>query len=77
MGKKIPYDQALAMAKTETNETIFAKENPYGYKINVNHPSIRPLYDRYKHKVGESILSDRQRAEFEGYIFQMLDKRKR
>lgn len=75
MGKKIPYDQALKMAKTEPNDSLWAKENPYGYQININHPKIRPLYERFKKKVGERILSDRQRLEFEEHIFGMLRKK--
>lgn len=75
MGKKIPYDQALKMAKTEPNGSLWAKENPYGYQININHPKIRPLYERFKKKVGERILSDRQRLEFEEHIFGMLRKK--
>lgn len=77
MGKKIPYDQALRLAKTTPNNSIFAPPNKYGYKINIQHPKIRPLYERYKKKVGEIILSDQQRFEFEGYIFQMLERGKK
>ena len=76
MGKKIPYDQALSMARISPCDTIYAKNNPYGYKINVNHPKIRPLYERYKEKVGERILSDRQRRHFELIIFEMIERRK-
>lgn len=77
MGKKIPYDQALRLAKTTPNNSIFAPPNKYGYKINIQRPKIRPLYERYKKKVGEIILSDQQRFEFEGYIFQMLERGKK
>lgn len=77
MGKKIPYDQALRLAKTTPNNSIFAPPNKYGYQINIQHPKIRPLYERYKKKVGEIILSDQQRFEFEGYIFQMLERGKK
>ncbi len=76
MGKKIPYDQALRMAGIAPCDTIYAKNNSYGYKINVNHPKIRPLYERYKEKVGERILSDRQRRHFELIIFEMIERRK-
>lgn len=34
--------------KPTEKEPIYAPENKYGYKINVNHPVIRVLYDRYK-----------------------------
>ena len=77
MGKKIPYDQALQLGKTKTNDSIFAKENPYGYQINVNHPKILPLYQRFKDKVGERILSDQQRLEFEKHIINILKKVKK
>lgn len=30
------------------NDSIFAASNKYGYKININHPKIKPLYERYK-----------------------------
>lgn len=63
------------MAKTEPNDSLWAKENPYGYQININHPKIRPLYERFKEKVGERILSDRQRLRFEEHIFGMLKKK--
>jgi hypothetical protein len=76
MGKKIPYDQALKMASIAPNETIYAKDNPYGFKINVNHPKIRPLYERFKEKVGERILSDSQRRHFELLIFELIERKR-
>lgn len=71
MGKKIPYDEALRIGATTPNDSIYAKHNPYGYRININHPVIRPIYERYKEKIGENVLSDMQRFRFEAYI---LDK---
>lgn len=44
----------------------------YGYKINIHHPVIRPLYEAYKKKLGENILSDRQRWAFENMIISRL-----
>ena len=76
MGKKIPYDTALKMAETEKNDSIYAKPNKYGYQLNVNHPTIKPLYERYKEKIGERILSDRQRLEFEQIIISIIKKKK-
>lgn len=75
MGKKIPYDQALKLGQTEINDSMFAKENPYGYKLNVNHPEVRKFYDYYKAKVGEFILSDHQRRTFEMLFLQMREKK--
>ena len=46
--------------KPTEKEPIYAPENKYGYKINVNHPVIRVLYDRYKKWKGiKMIPSDR------------------
>lgn len=75
MGKKIPYDTAQDMAHTEQNDSIYAKPNKYGYEININHPSIRPMYERYKEKLGERILSDKQRFEFERMIYLLIEKK--
>ena len=75
MGKKIPYDTAQNMAHTEQNNSIYAKPNKYGYEININHPNIHPMYEIYKDKSGERILSDRQRLEFEHLIFMMIEKK--
>ena len=75
MGKKIFYDDALKLSM-EQNDSIYAKPNSYGYKLNVNHPQILPLYERYKKKLGEKILSDSQRHEFEQIIFRALQKKK-
>lgn len=44
----------------------------YRYKINIHHPVIRPLYETYKKKLGENILSDRQRWAFENMIISRL-----
>lgn len=68
IGKKIQYDQALKMAQTVKNDSIYAKPNPYGYRFNVNHPRILPLYEKYKDKAGERILSDKQRLHFESLV---------
>lgn len=76
MGKKIFYDDALKLGGITPNDSIYAKENKYGYKLNVNHPQILPLYERYKKKLGEKILSDTQRLTFETIIFKALQKKK-
>ena len=74
MGKKIDYDKALSAAAIQVNDSIYAKPNSYGYKININHPDIKPMYEMYKHRIGAKILSDAQRHHFESIIFEMLEK---
>ena len=59
------------------NKSIFAPTNKYGYKININHDKIKPLYERFKAKKKEIILSDKQRFEFETIIFKMIEKAKK
>lgn len=75
MWKKIFYDDALKLGGISPNDSIYAKPNNYGYKLNVNHPQIQPLYERYKEHLGEKILSDRQRYTFESLIFQMIERK--
>ena len=61
--------------KPTEKEPIYAPKNKYGYKINVNHPVIRVLYDRYKKWKGiKMIPSDKERFEFEHYIEQLIQK---
>ena len=76
MGHKIDYDAAQKLGAVP-NDTIYAKPNNYGYKLNVNHPQILPLYERYKKKLGEKILSDSQRHTFEQIIFKALVEKKK
>lgn len=78
MGKKIPFFSSLQLGMENDNNSIYAKPNKYGYKLNINNPQIRPLYERYKEKLGEKILSDNQRLTFETLIFNAIaDKKKR
>lgn len=78
MGKKIPFFSSLQLRTENDNNSIYAKPNKYGYKLNVNNPQILPLYERYKKKLGEKILSDAQRLTFETLIFNAIaDKQKR
>lgn len=78
MGKKIPFFSSLQLGMENDNNSIYAKPNKYGYKLNINNPQIRPLYERYKKKLGEKILSDNQRLTFETLIFNAIaDKKKR
>lgn len=74
MGKKMTWEQAAKMGLDKSNDSIFAPPNKYGYKININHPEINPMYEAYKKRIGERILSDAQRLHFESLIFRMMDK---
>lgn len=76
MGKKIPFFSSLNLRTENDNDSIYAKPNSYGYKLNVNHPQIQPLYERYKKKLGVKILSDNQRLTFETIIFQAIALKK-
>lgn len=58
-------------------QTMFVKNNRYGYKLNLNHPKIRELYYRYKKwkNIAEIYpLSDAERFEFERYVIENLKK---
>lgn len=68
------WETAEKYGSVRKTDSIFAPENKYGYKIAINHPLIKPLYERYKRKLGERILSDAQRLEFERIIIEKLKK---
>lgn len=74
MGKRINYDKALSIVALKKVDSIYAPQNKYGYHINVNHPQIKPLYDKYKWHIGENILSDAQRMHFESLVYKMIEK---
>ena len=57
---------------------ILLNNNPYGYRVNVNHSRINELYRRYKAWKGlpcNMPLTDEQRKDFEKYIFEKLTPR--
>lgn len=58
-------------------ESIRTNSNPYGYLFNVNHPKVRPLYERYKKWKSVPVnhpLSDSERFEFEALLAQKAVK---
>lgn len=64
-------DKNLSCHNSVSKNTIYAPENKYGYRINMMHPKIEPLYKRYKKWKGIADwcpLSDAERLEFESYI---------
>lgn len=72
MGRRIPWEQAAGMRMKKDNDFIVMPPNKYGFQININHPNVLPIYEAYKCDLGERILSDKQRLEFERRIFVML-----
>lgn len=59
---------------------VLLEHNPCGYQVNINHPTVRPLYERYKR--WRNIppwcpLSDSERREFEIYILPKLEGMKK
>lgn len=73
MGKKMPFEQGIQAGSIPEPEDIFTNSNKYGYRLNVNHRLIRPLYERYKEQLGERILSDSQRKMFEAKVIAYLE----
>ena len=47
--------------------------NKYGYRINVNHPLVRPIYDKWRAERHITIPSDAERHHFEIYIQILID----
>ena len=76
MGKKISWEDAEKLGASEKHDSIYAKPNKYGYKIAINHPKIKPLYERFKDSKNARILSDKERFEFEAVIISAIQKRR-
>ena len=76
MGKKILWEDAEKLGASEKHNSIYAKPNKYGYKIAINHPKIKPLYERYKRRNGILIPSPKERFEFEAHIMSAIQKHK-
>ena len=66
------FETAEKLAKVNKNASVFAPQNKYGYKININHPIIRPLYEKCKLKLNIMIMSDQQRHDFETIILRNI-----
>lgn len=78
MGKKMSPETVERIARINCkHDSIFTIGNPYGYKVDVNHPLIRPLYEQFKDTIGSKILSDKERFHFEALIVQKFGKKMR
>lgn len=56
-------------------DDIYAPQNKYGYQVDISHPKIKPLYERFKKWKGIANwvpLSDEERREFESYILKQM-----
>ena len=68
MGKKMTWETAAKMSPVHDPSepvSMLAKPNKYRYRLNIQHPLIGKMHDLYAAKVGEKILSDAQRMDFE------------
>ncbi len=79
MGKKMSAEtvEKLMRINRDKHDSIFISGNKYGYKVDVNHPLISPLYDQFKFEIGCNILSDKERFQFENLIIQRYGKTKK
>lgn len=76
MGNKVSWENAEKCG-LQTDNRIICEPNKYGYKVNINHPKIRPLYDRFKRIKKAVILSDQERFEFEAAVLKMIESKRR
>lgn len=66
------------MTAGKYNRGVYNTNNPYGYRLNVNHPKIRELLERYEQANGIPHccpLSDAQRKEFEKIIIERMKRK--
>lgn len=77
MGKKLSWEDAEKLGSLKKkDDSIILQPNKYGYQVNINHPKIRPLYERFKMKKNAIILSNAERFEFEMIILNLIERRK-
>lgn len=60
---------------SERQNEIFMIPNKYGFRVNINHPKIKPIYDKWKHKHGIMIPSEAERREFESSLINYINER--
>ncbi len=46
-------------------QLIYNINNPYGFKVNINHPLIKPKWESFKKSIGRHCMTDDLRREFE------------
>lgn len=76
MGRKFPIDTKFQ--SLPVRESIYAPENAYGYRLNVSHPKILPLYEAYHRRIGVPLhihLTHEHRLHFEQAVFNMMKRR--
>lgn len=77
MGKKISWEDAKKLGSLKKkDDSIILPPNKHGYRIAINHPKIKPLYERFKDSKNARILSDKERFEFEAIIISAIQKRR-
>lgn len=58
---------------------LYAHGNPYGYRYNVNHPWVQPIYREYCRGIGARSgypLTDLQRRGFDQYLEEHIQKKR-
>ncbi|MDE6123741.1 MAG: hypothetical protein K2G22_00735 [Eubacterium sp.] len=55
------------MISVKNKRFILNRNNPYGFKININHPLVHPKFEAFKHSrhIGKHTMRDELRLEFE------------
>lgn len=57
------------------DKSALLQDHPYGYKYNINHPTIAEMYDHYKQSRGLPMhypISDKARKTFEEIIARLI-----
>ncbi len=61
------WEKLREKADKQRGVTIHTFRNPYGFRININHPMILPKYEAFKKKnnIGKYDMTDELREKFE------------
>ena len=68
----------MADKYTQRVVNLWASPNPWGYRFNINHPTVNRLYKEYQQQHGLDVrisMTDAQRHAFEEELLQRMRKR--
>lgn len=61
------WEKLKEYSEKEKTQMVHTFNNPYGFKININHPMVSPKYEAFKKKnnIGRYDMTDELRVKFE------------
>lgn len=66
------WDKLSEFPEKQKSQMLHTFNNPYGFRLNINHPMILPKYEAYKKKnnIGKYDMTDELREKFENQFME-------